>query len=148
MTPRVRAFTLVEITLAMGIISVVIVSMLGTMSVGLSTIKDAADDTMHAQLLARLSATARQTPFPQIEALAAAGPFDFDSSGQPTTLSGNARYRATLQAAAGAQDSYPGAPAGSNPAVKTEKITVATMPPGARENPAASSHTSILIPHS
>ena len=145
-TPR-RAFTLIEVTMAVGVISVMIVSMLGVMTVGLTTIKDASDDTMHAQILARLASAAQQTPFNQIDGLATSGPLTFDEAGRTTSEHQSSIYRATLEVRNGAADSYPGAPTTASTSVKTVRIVVSTFPPGAK-GPLSSSYASLIIPHS
>ncbi len=67
------AFSLVEVTLAIGIVSFAILSVLGTMSVGLSTVRDAKKDTTSAQIASQIGSGMSQTPFTNLATYATKG---------------------------------------------------------------------------
>lgn len=60
---RRRAFSLVEVTLALGIISFALVALLGTMPVGLNTMRQAALQTTESQIVREVSANALMTSY-------------------------------------------------------------------------------------
>jgi len=63
---RAAAFTLIEVTIAIGIASFAILSMLGVMVVGLKTLRGAIDTTVQAQITQELVATLKQADFSTI----------------------------------------------------------------------------------
>ena len=60
---RTDAFSLVEVTLALGILAFAFVAVFGMLPVGLQTFRDSADKTQTTQIAQRLLADAQQTPF-------------------------------------------------------------------------------------
>lgn len=52
--------------MAIGIVSFALLSIMGTFSVGLNTIKDAKKDMTHAQIIAQITSDTLQTPFDRI----------------------------------------------------------------------------------
>lgn len=60
---RKQAFTLIEVTLAMGVASFAILSMLGVMVVGLNTLRDAIDTTVQAQISQQVVGALKQANF-------------------------------------------------------------------------------------
>lgn len=58
-----RAFTLVEVTMALGIASFAILSMLGIMVVGLNTMRGAIDTTVQAQIVQQVVGSLKQANF-------------------------------------------------------------------------------------
>lgn len=61
--PRQKAFSLVEVTLAMGIIGVAFIPLLGLLSVGFTTMKDSNLDVRAALIAQRMLAAAQMVPF-------------------------------------------------------------------------------------
>lgn len=141
---RPPAFSLVEVALALGVTSFALMSMLGVMSVGLTTVKDASDQTMHAQILAQMSAAVSQIPFDDIEGFSEQSPFFFDQTGRKVAPTA-AMYRVRLQAEVGA--SYPDSPADLANAARTVRIEISTVPGGSGE-PTATASASVLVPRS
>ena len=78
-------FTLVEVTLALGIISFAFVAMFGLLPVGLNVSRQAIDTTIEAQIVQKLTSQALQTDFSQINKLSTAAPYFFDSDGKNAT---------------------------------------------------------------
>ncbi len=144
------AFSLVEVTLAIGIVSFVVVSILGTFSVGLTTIHDAKNDMSHAQIVAQISSTVLQTPFDQVDAYASAGPYYYDQTGRQLTSVTGALYSVKLVVVPGGTATYPGAASTLSSSAKTVQITVSTIRPGtstAMTN-APVTRSSLIVPKS
>lgn len=100
------AFSLVEVTIAIGIISFAMVSILGLMPVGLSTMRQAMDQTMEAQLVRKISGEALLTPFGKIGAYTARSPFYYTADGaQQASKDDQTRYEVNLRSVATV---YPG----------------------------------------
>ena len=157
----VAGFSLVEVSLALGIVSFAVVSVFGCLSVGVSTLRDANRDVTNAQIIAEVSSVLTQTPFAQLQTFVAGtanAPLYFDQAGRqliPTTGGSQpptgALYRATLSLvypdATGSTDNkpYPGARTGLEASANSVQITVATAY-GA--TPVTTSRTVVLIPKS
>lgn len=94
---RAKAFSLVEVTLALGIISVSLLSLLGLVPAGLGVLRESMDQTVHAQIVQRITAGLVSSDFSSLgnETLA------FDQEGQLVGNAGDsaARYCATIQEA-------------------------------------------------
>lgn len=80
-----KAFTLVEVTLAIGIISFAFVAMFGLLPVGLNVSRQAIDTTIEAQIAQKLTSQALQTDFSMLKSLSDAEATFFDDQGKPTT---------------------------------------------------------------
>lgn len=81
--PTHRAgFTLVEVTLAIGIISFAFVAMFGLLPVGLSVSRQAMDTTIEAQIVQQLKTQAIQTDFSLLSELEKADEVFFDDQGK------------------------------------------------------------------
>jgi uncharacterized protein (TIGR02598 family) len=76
-----RAFSLVEVTLALGIISFAFVAIFGMLPVALDSARDSIDRTRGAQIAQRLFAETQQTPFDQLGSLVGSV-FWFDGEGE------------------------------------------------------------------
>lgn len=139
------AFSLVEVTMAIGIVSFAILSVLGTMSVGLSTVRDAKKDTASAQIAAQIGSGMSQTPFASLAAFAAGGPYFFDDGGKRLDGFQAASFSATVEAVSSA---YPGAPSDVlTTSASKWRITVSSLRPGTT-NAISSSRFSLLVPKS
>jgi len=140
-----QGFSLVEVVLALGLVSVCVLAMLGVMSVGLNTLKDSSDQTMHAQIISEVSSSVLQAPFDEIGKLAALSPLYFDGAGRKCAEAGEAIYQVQLENIDGGN--YPGVPEGIEDALRTVRITVLTQPPGA-SSPLSTSSTCLVVPRS
>jgi len=76
-----RAFTLVEVSLALAVVSIALLSVMGLIPVGLSTMREAMDQTTEAQILRRISGEAALVPYDRLDTFAAAGPYYFAQDG-------------------------------------------------------------------
>lgn len=94
--PKPTAFSLVEVTIALGIAATALISVLGMMPVGLSTMREAVDQTTEAQILRQISTGAALYPFDRLADYAAGGPYLFTQDGtlQPSR---NAQTRYSLK---------------------------------------------------
>ena len=101
-----RAFSLVEVSIALAVVSIALLSVMGLMPVGLSTMREAMDQTAEAQILRRISGEAALVPYDRLDAFAAASPYYFAQDG---TLQGHqspdTRYAVSLARLAA---NYPG----------------------------------------
>jgi uncharacterized protein (TIGR02598 family) len=81
---QLNGFTLVEVTLAIGIISFAFVAMFGMLPVGLNLSRQAMDTTIEAQIVQQLKTQALQTDFSQLGTLDQVGDYFFDEQGKPS----------------------------------------------------------------
>lgn len=131
--------------MAIGIVSFAILSVLGTMSVGLNTVRDAKKETTSAQIAAQIGSGMSQTPFANLATFATRGPYFFDDSGRKLDSLQSASFSAKVEAV---NTTYPGAPSDilTNSASKW-RITVSSLRPGTT-NAISSSKFSLLVPKS
>ncbi len=114
--------------MAIGIVSFAILSVLGTMSVGLSTVRDAKKETTSAQIAAQIGSGMSQTPFANLAAFATGGPYFFDDSGRKLDSLQSASFSARVEAVSTA---YPGAPSDVlTTSASKWRITVSSLRPG------------------
>jgi uncharacterized protein (TIGR02598 family) len=97
-----HAFSLVEVTLALGIVSVSLLSLLGLLPAGLGVLRESMDQTVHAQIVQRIAAGVASSDFDAIENETLA----FDQEGQ---LLANTKDSATLYSVT-IQESAPSLP--------------------------------------
>jgi uncharacterized protein (TIGR02598 family) len=118
MTPRrspITGFSLVEITLSLGVMSICLLAVLGLLPIASQTNRSAAADTAAASIAAAILADIRATPKTGTSSIQFAVPFNsnsvlfFDADGQAaTTLNSNSIYRAEV--------AFPINPSGANAA--------------------------------
>jgi len=85
---QVRAFSLVEVVIALALISFAAISIMGLLPTGLSTLRDAMNQSRQAQILRTVAGLAAVTKF---TSLATNGLY-FDSDGIPVSDSANAIF--------------------------------------------------------
>jgi uncharacterized protein (TIGR02598 family) len=101
-----RAFSLVEVTMAIGIISVSLLTMLGLIPIGLNGLKSAADDTVRAQVSQHIASKLLLLPYSQIDAYVDQMPLYFNHYAIPQEArNADTRYTVTGQVRA---TSFPG----------------------------------------
>jgi len=95
---RRAAFSLVEIALAIGIVSFAFVGLFGLLPVGLNTFRQAIDNSVGSQIVQRLVNEAQQTDFPELIKITAAQPSTryFDDQGNELTADKDYLYTAEL----------------------------------------------------
>ncbi len=140
------AFTLVEVTLAIGIVAVAILSMTALMPVGLRTMKDSADSAVTAQILNKVASMVQTTPFGNdLNTFIAEGPLLFDRAGCDVSSIEKAFFSVTLTTNA---TSFPGAPNDLSPvSAQTLEIKISVLKPGTT-NAISSSKSAVIIPKS
>lgn len=97
-----KGFSLVEITLSLGVMAICLLAVLGLLPIASQTNRSAAADTAAASIAAAVLADIRATPRAAATSPQFAVPFNansvlfFDAEGQTTTLSNNSIYRAEV----------------------------------------------------
>jgi uncharacterized protein (TIGR02598 family) len=86
-------FSLVELVMAFGLVSFVLVGLLGLMPVGLNTMRDARGDSLRAEIIKSVANTAQQTDFSLLGTLNGTK-YQFDANGLLNST--NAIYEAVL----------------------------------------------------
>ena len=133
---RTRAFSLVEVTLAMGIMSFALVGLMGLLPIGVSTFHNATDSSTGTQIAQRLLNEAQQTDFDQLIA-AAPTPLTFryfDDQGNEVTPANKTQavYYTNLVVVSGT--TLPGGTSNQN--LATVSLQIANNP-GGKSMPAA-----------
>jgi uncharacterized protein (TIGR02598 family) len=94
-----RAFSLVEVVIALGVITFAFVPLLGMLPLGLDFSRQAIDTTVAAQIAQQLTTEAQQTDFSRLAELGAASvasPLYFDDQGNKTADVPGAIYEAVF----------------------------------------------------
>ena len=107
-TKNRRAFSLVEVTLALGIISFSLVAVLGLMPVGLTTMRQAMDASIEEQIVQKITGEVHLTPYSKLSTAMIGKSFYFDDQGLVVATADNARFWATIN---DATTTYPGSSA-------------------------------------
>jgi uncharacterized protein (TIGR02598 family) len=82
--PRTRGFTLIEVTLALGVVSFALISLLGLIPAGLQTFRSSMDMSVRSQIVQRIAGDAMQTNFDTLIASESSDRY-FDDQGRETT---------------------------------------------------------------
>ncbi len=105
---KFKAFSLVEVVIAIGIVSFAVVAILGLIPTGLNTLKDSTGETVRAQIVRSIAASALTANFSSLNASVC-----FDNDGQPLLPTDTATYpRYTVNATTNAP-SFPGSTSGN-----------------------------------
>jgi uncharacterized protein (TIGR02598 family) len=91
--PVSAGFSLVEVTLAIGLVTFGLLSVVGTLPTGMQTLRESSEQTLHAQILASVSEGLAVSDFTGLTAR----DFYFDENAQPQGAAASARYKASLQ---------------------------------------------------
>ncbi len=96
--PRTQGFTLVEVTMAIGIISFALLTMIGLLPAGLGALRDSNQQSVNAQILQRTSAGLVVAGFPNRTDFSGFSGTNlyFDSEAQLLSSSAGARYQAAV----------------------------------------------------
>jgi len=131
---RKHGFSLVEVTLAIGIVSFAIISLFGLMSAGSTTVVDAINSSVHAQIISQVASTTLLTPFSEIDTFVSNSstntPMRFNRAATVTTDSTNTFYTASLTFTPTQAPVFPGATSGLGNYARAVVIEVATVRPG------------------
>lgn len=95
MKKAISAFSLVEVTLALGIISVSLLSLIGLLPAGLGALRESMDQTVHAQIVQRIASGVATSEFASITGQT----LTFDQEGQllAGSTDAGARYTAKIE---------------------------------------------------
>lgn len=93
----VAGFSLVEVTLALGIVSFSLLTMVGVMPVGLSTLKQATEQTTESQIVQKIGCEAYLTSFSKLGTSFSGRTFYYDERGKllaasPASAPAGTRY--------------------------------------------------------
>ena len=88
-------FSLVEVTLAIGIVSFGLLTVVGVIPVGMSTLRQAMDQTVEAQIVQKLNAEMTLTPFSQLAASFDGKFLYYNEVGEELASRTGARYEVT-----------------------------------------------------
>ncbi len=86
-------FSLVEVTLALGLVTFAAVAILGLLPTGLLVMRQAMDQTVQAQILRSIAGQALVEPFDQLDT---SGPFFFDDEGLAVAGEEGSVYTVTI----------------------------------------------------
>lgn len=143
---RLAGFSLVEVTIAIGIVSFAMVSILGLMPVGLSTMRQAMDQTTEAQLVRKISGEALLTPYAKLGDYAAKSPFYFTAEGIPQrAMDDQTRYEVNLRSASTV---YPGSSAESALSSSVTTLMIETVRRAGSGAVLGRSTNAIFVPNS
>ncbi len=78
---RQKAFSLVEVVIAMGVVSFAFVALFGMLPMGLQTFRQAIDTNVQATIAQQMAGLAEQTAFTNLTSLATSSPYYFDDQG-------------------------------------------------------------------
>jgi uncharacterized protein (TIGR02598 family) len=87
-----QGFSLVEVTMALGVVSFAVLAVMGLLPVGLSNLRQSMDQTVEAQIVQAIAAQSVVARFTGL----ATGVQYFDDEGLPTDAGQDARYTANV----------------------------------------------------
>lgn len=116
----IAGFSLIEITLALGIVCFSMLPILGLLPIGLSTLSDAATRTGEANIAKEISSELQQVPLSYINSLLQQT-YYYDRSGTPVQNAQDAFFSASF--ALGSPE-VPGLPTGYTSIAKTVTVTL------------------------
>jgi len=93
---NLEAFSLIEVTLALAVVSVAFIALLGMLPVGLNTFNRAIDSSTGTQICQSVVTQARQAQFSQLKTKYANQVLKFDEQGEPATDDQSAIYKAAV----------------------------------------------------
>jgi uncharacterized protein (TIGR02598 family) len=126
-----KGFSLVEVTLSLGLVSFALVAMLGLLPTGLTTLRASMNQTVEAQILQSIASRAVISSFTNI----ASSTLLFDDEGLPVNEQGKAYYTASLASGVAA---FPGS---SNATALTNSLKTLRVDLVARPHPSAVGRT-------
>ena len=120
-------FSLVEVTMAIGIISFGLLSVMGLIPVGLDTLRKAMDQTVEAQIVQKLNGKILLTPFGQLDTDYSGKSFFYDQEGVEVSGSANAIFSAMTSLT---QAVYPGVSVDVASSLRQVQIDITRLPEG------------------
>lgn len=136
-----NAFSLIEVVLALGVVSVALIPLFGLLPAGLGTFRGSIDRSVSTQIAQAIISEARQTDFANLTTLqtAAGSPLRFTEEGDKTTDASKTIYvaRVTVETQVG----VPSTASFTNSSIARVRVNVANSPNGS-EAPITSNSTS------
>jgi len=99
LTPRTaasQAFSLIEVTLAMGLLSFCLLTVMGLIPVGLTSLRRAVEQTVVSQIAQQLNGEILLTPYSQLATKYGGQEICFDEAGGQVADLSKARYKAQM----------------------------------------------------
>lgn len=137
-----KGFSLVEVTVAIGIVSFSLLALVGVMPVGLAVSQEAIRQTVHAHILQRISSDLGMLPFADLGAYVAAEQY-YNWDGQSVTAGGDPTFVVKLECL---PPDYPGSDTLGNLDAVMDRVAVKIRRIGQPENAAA--RTTLTISNS
>lgn len=95
---RISAFSLIEVTIALGVMSFCLLTTIGLLPVAVNTMRSAMDSTISSQIMQQISSQATLTPFSELTAYVNGSQIQFfDQEGQPAQRVQDRRYKVSLE---------------------------------------------------
>jgi len=136
MSPTRRGFTLVEVALAIAVLAFALVTLIGLLTVGLSSQKSSLEDTRIAAMASYVMATERMNPYATVSSSSYSTNYYFDLQGSTNTVAAS-YLQCTVTNVASVVNSSTGIPnsiiLGAN-VVPMKMIFVYPLPAPARTN--------------
>lgn len=126
-----RAFSLVEVAIAFGILSFAMITLIGLLPMALTTLREVKRDTVHANILQYVAATANLTPFTNMVSLATGTPqnnspppWTFDDQGEVLSQGATTNASDTSPAAYKAYISVTSSPISPSSAPSSDSVAL------------------------
>lgn len=120
---RRGGFSLVEVTLAIGIVAFGVVAVMGVLPLAMVSVREAMDRVTEMNLVREFSGEALHTPYSRLEEWAAAGPRYFDEQGIRCGAEG-AHFEVTIEVVAPVFPVAPGMDLGAIPSLASSSRVV------------------------
>jgi hypothetical protein len=139
-----QGFSLIEVTMAIGIVSFCLLTVMALLSVGSSTLKQAVDQTVESQIAQKLAGEILLTPYSQLTKYAGTNIY-FDDAGSAVAAVLDPRYKVQIFLT---NPNYPGsanAPANTpiTNSMQTVQMNIVKMP-----GDSASNRYTVQVPNS
>ena len=137
-----RGFSLIEVTIAMGVVSFALIALFGLLPTGLSTFRSSIDRSVASQIAQNIISQARQTDFSSLSTFAtpAGSPRRFTEDGDETTVATKTIYVAKVEVATSV--TFPSS--APNTGMAKIRVRVANSPSGSEAVITSNSTTSVV----
>lgn len=138
-----HGFSLIEVTIALGIVSFALIALFGLLPTGLTTFRSSIDRSVASQIAQNIISQARQTEFSSLSTLAtpAGSPKKFTEDGDETTDAAKTIYVAKIEVETSV--SLPAAPA-PNTSMAKIRVRVVNSPSGGEAAITSNSTSSVV----
>lgn len=129
-------FSLVEVTLAIGIISFSLLTVLGLMPVGLTTLRQATEQTIESQIVQKIGSEVQLTSYSKLAANFSGKTFYYSDQGDylgssPASVPADTRYRAVATLSNSVFPGSTNAPSALSDSLVTMRIDIVRVSGGA-----------------